>query len=205
MRTRTMLKNKFRAIKNFDYLNQINIYFPNIEIDQNIKKLDKDVWINDGGELIVLDDLNKLLSNKTDLEENILDKFVIIIQINSGIAALELGQNPTPDVLKNSTNLIAVGKVKKVSEWRSYTKNELLLQIEFLEGFSLGKDLKGVGITSWVLNQGTSEIIEIMEKDYLELKVASKNNELIGKLISYNFQTQKNCELTDVEEINEAN
>lgn len=200
-----MLKNKFRAIKNFDYLNQINIYFPNIEIDQNIKKLDKDVWINDGGELIVLDDLNKLLSNKTDLEENILDKFVIIIQINSGIAALELGQNPTPDVLKNSTNLIAVGKVKKVSEWRSYTKNELLLQIEFLEGFSLGKDLKGVGITSWVLNQGTSEIIEIMEKDYLELKVASKNNELIGKLISYNFQTQKNCELTDVEEINEAN
>ena len=196
---------KFRAIKNFDYLNQINIYFPNIEIDQNIKKLDKDVWINEDGELIVLDDLNKLLSNKTNLEENILDKFVIIIQINSGIAALELGQNPTPDVLKNSTNLIAVGKVKKVSEWRSYTKNELLLQIEFLEGFSLGKDLKGMGITSWVLNQGTSEIIEITEKDYLELKVASKNNELTGKLISYNFQTQKSCELTDVEEINEAN
>ena len=200
-----MLKTKFRAIKNFDYLNQINIYFPNIEIDQNIKKLDKDVWINDGGELIVLDDLNKLLSNKTDLEENILDKFVIIIQINSGIAALELGQNPTSDVLKNSTNLIAVGKVKKVSEWRSYTKNELLLQIKFLEGFSLGKDLKGMGITSWVLNQGTSEIIEITEKDYLELKVASKNNELTGKFISYNFQTQKNCELTDVGEMNEAN
>ena len=200
-----MLKNKFRAIKNFDYLNQINIYFPNIEIDQNIKKLDKDVWINEDGELIVLDDLNKLLSNKTDLEENILDKFVIIIQINSGIAALELGHNPTPEVLKNSTNLIAVGKVKKVSEWQSYTKNELLLQIEFLEGFSLGKDLKSVGITSWVLNQGTSEIIEITEKDYLELKIASKNNELAGKLISYNFQTQKSCELTDVGEINEAN
>ena len=96
-----------------------------------------------------------------------------------------------------------MGKVTKINYWASYS-NEKFLQVHFCLDNAFCPSYKA-SINSWTLNQGISEIIEITEEEYLKIKSTYDNQILSRNLIEYVFQTQKSCELTDVNEIDEAN